>query len=374
MVNPFSDSEMIRYSRHINLPEVGIIGQEKLKKSSVLVVGAGGLGSPSLLYLAAAGIGNIGVIDDDVVEMTNLQRQIIHSSKNIGHSKVESAKLRLNELNPDISVITFNSKLNIDNALSIINKFDVIIDGTDNFSTRYLINDACEILNKPWVFGSIHKFEGQVSVFNVEDGVNYRDLFPEAPPMELAPNCAEAGVLGVLPGIIGSIQCAETIKIILEIGDILSKKLLVFNALNMTSRILKFNSNKTRDPITTLSLEAEYCMSDIEINFLEITPVEFKNRKDRGWDPFLLDVRRMDEEIIAKIEFTDMRIEHNNIPSRFLEIPRHKDLVIYCRSGVRSLAVQKFLISSGWNQNQIFNLKGGILRWSDTVDSTIKKY
>lgn len=374
MDGTLSRSEMVRYSRHLSLPQVGIEGQKKLKKSSVLVVGAGGLGSPTLLYLAAAGIGKIGIIDDDVVEMTNLQRQIIHGTENLGISKVSSAQKRLEELNPEISIIPFESRININNALDIINQFDIIVDGTDNFNTRYLINDACEILSKPWVFGSIHQFEGQVSVFNINHGLNYRDLFPEPPPLGLAPNCAEAGVFGVLPGIIGSIQSTEVIKIILEIGDILSGKLLVFNALNMSSRILKFNANVSRDTISELSPEAEYCMSNVNHLALEITPLEYKSRKDDGWQPFLLDVRRLEEELIASINGTNLRIEHTNIPLRFSEIPNDQDLVIYCRSGVRSAAVQEFLCSSGWQKNRVFNLKGGILKWADTVNPNINKY
>lgn len=374
MNEPLSDSEKVRYARHLTLPHVGVKGQQKLKNSSILVVGAGGLGSPSLLYLAAAGIGKIGIIDDDIVEITNLQRQVIHGTNRLGFSKVLSAKERLLDLNPEISITTFNSRINMGNALHIINQFDIIIDGTDNFTTRYLINDACEILGKPWIFGSIHQFEGQVSVFNLEKGLNYRDLFPEMPPIELAPNCAEAGVLGVLPGIIGSIQSTEAIKIILEIGDILSGKLLVFNALNMSSRILKFNANVSRPLVTELSPEAEYCMSNEENNALEITPLEFKNKKENGWKPFLLDVRRADEELIASISGTNLRIEHSNVSDRFSEIPKNVDLVIYCRSGVRSAAIQRLLFKSGWGKNAVFNLKGGILSWSDTIDSNVKKY
>tara|TARA_B110000881_G_C18546981_1_gene501779 strand:- start:104 stop:1228 length:1125 start_codon:yes stop_codon:yes gene_type:complete len=374
MSDELTNSEKTRYSRHLSLPQVGLEGQLKLTKSSILVVGAGGLGSPSLLYLAAAGIGHIGVIDDDVIDITNLQRQVIHNTSSVGEAKVNSAKRRLLELNPDISVTTFQSRLGIDNALDIISKFDIIIDGTDNFQTRYLINDACEILGKPWIFGSIHQFEGQVSTFNLSHGTNYRDIFPETPPAGFAPNCSEAGVLGVLPGIIGSIQATEAIKLVLDIGQPLSCKLLVFDALTMSSRILNFKANTSRVLISELSLEDEYCMSENTNEILEILPADYIARKKQGWNPFLLDVRREDEELIATINGTDLRICHVEIPSRYRELPLDRDLVIYCRSGVRSAAVQRFLSDSQWPHNNIYNLVGGILNWSNTVDPSIRKY
>tara|TARA_B100001769_G_scaffold272951_1_gene268233 strand:- start:31 stop:1149 length:1119 start_codon:yes stop_codon:yes gene_type:complete len=372
MHEELSNSELERYARHISLPQVGLEGQIKLKNSSVLVVGAGGLGSPCLLYLAAAGFGQIGIIDDDKVDVSNLQRQVIHSNANLGELKVNSAKRRLLDLNPEISVKIFNARLDIENALDLIKQFDIIIDGTDNFQTRYLINDACEILNKIWIFASIHQFEGQVSTFNVSPGLNYRDLFPKPPPLEFAPNCAEAGVLGILPGIIGSIQATEAIKIILGIGNILSGKLFLFNALSMSSRILKFEANTSRGLISELSLESEYCMSNSSSG--DITPLEYVNKiNNNGWQPFLIDVRRPDEELISKIEGTNLTIVHTEIPNRIQEIPSDRDIVIYCRSGVRSAAVQRFLLEAG-HTNTILNLKGGILNWSDTVDSTVRKY
>jgi len=373
MREELSNSELERYARHLSLPGVGLEGQQRLKNSSILVVGAGGLGSPCLLYLAAAGFGQIGIIDDDKVDVSNLQRQVIHSNANLGEPKVESAKRRLLDLNPDISVKIFNNRLNIENALDLIGQFDIIVDGTDNFQTRYLINDACEILNKTWIFASIHQFEGQVSVFNLSSGLNYRDLFPKPPPLEFAPNCAEAGVLGILPGIIGSIQATEAIKIILDIGTPLSGKLFVFNALSMTSRILKFEANKSRELVSELSLESEYCISKSSMSSGDITPAEYINRINDDWNPFLLDVRREDEESISRIEGTSLRIVHTEIPNRIQEIPSDRDIVIYCRSGVRSAAVQRFLFEAG-RTNTILNLKGGILKWSDTVDSSVIKY
>ncbi len=233
--------ERARYARHLILPEMGEEGQKKLKNSSVIVVGAGGLGSPTLLYLAAAGVGKIGIIDDDKVDITNLQRQVIHSTVAVGSLKVESAANRIRELNPEIEVVEHNTRLDVNNALELLSDWDLVIDGTDNFPTRYTINDACEILGKPWVFGSIHRFEGQVTVFNYDGGPNYRDLFPNAPPPELAPNCAEAGVLGVLPGIVGSIQSAEAIKLLLGVGDSLSGQLMVIDAKSMRTRSLQFD-------------------------------------------------------------------------------------------------------------------------------------
>ena len=234
MGEQLSQEERARYARHLILPEMGEEGQKKLKKSSVIVVGAGGLGSPTLLYLAAAGVGKIGIIDDDKVDITNLQRQVIHSTAAVGSLKVESAGNRIRELNPEIEIVEHNIRLDVSNALELLSDWDVVIDGTDNFPTRYTINDACEILGKPWIFGSIHRFEGQVTVFNFNGGPNYRDLFPNAPPSELAPNCAEAGVLGVLPGIVGSVQSAEAIKLILGIGDLLSGQLMAVSYTHLT--------------------------------------------------------------------------------------------------------------------------------------------
>ena len=248
--------EKVRYARHLILPQVGESGQKMIKSSSVLVVGAGGLGSPVLMYLAAAGVGRIGIIDDDKVDMTNLQRQIIHSTSSVGELKTESAKKRIHQINPEIVVELFDSRLTIENAEEIISKFDIIVDGTDNFATRYTISDCCEILGKPWVFGSIHRFEGQVSVFNLNGSPNYRDLFPKAPPPELAPNCAEAGVLGVLPGIVGSFQANEVLKIILKMDGILDYELLLIDTQTMNIRKLRYSMNKDREKVTELSEEA----------------------------------------------------------------------------------------------------------------------
>ena len=291
-----------------------------------------------------------------------------------------SAKRRLSDLNPEITIEAYEGRLGVGNALDLIDEFDIVIDGSDNFSTRYLINDACEILGKPWVFGSIHRFEGQVTTFNLDGGPNYRDLFPETPPMELAPNCAEAGVLGVLPGIIGSIQATEAIKIILGVGEPLSGRLLVIDALDMRMRSLSYSPTPSRATVTELSDYTIECSNPANTNggarreMLEINPVDYIERIKQGWSPFLLDVRRMDEERIVSLEGTSLRIQHNLVPQRVEEIPRDRDVVIYCRTGGRSAAVARFLIGSRSPGGHVYNLTGGIHKWSDTVDSSIIKY
>ena len=337
------------------------------------------------MYLAAAGIGKIGIIDDDVVEITNLQRQIIHSTSSIGELKVDSAKRRILQINPEINVEIYNFRLGVDNIESIVENYDIIVDGTDNFATRYTISDCCEILGKPWVFGSIHRFEGQVSVFNLNGSPNYRDLFPRAPPPELAPNCAEAGVLGVLPGMIGSFQANEVLKIVLGKGNTLDGELLLIDALSMNIRKLNYTANEKRERITKLSKEAISCVvnqgeeqsldaSQINEYMKEINPSDYVKKLEQGWDPFFLDVRGETEERIVTLPNTDLRITHTEIVSRIGEIPKNRDIVVYCRSGVRSAMVVKFLKKSGNYSNDLYNLSGGIHLWSDTVDSDIPKY
>lgn len=367
MVDSLRKDQLERYARHLVLPGVGEEGQSLMLDSSVLVIGAGGLGSPALMYLAAAGIGSIGIMDHDIVSSSNLQRQIIHSSATLGHSKVSSAASWIRDLNDDVNVVEIPEKLTQHNSLGIFEDFDVIIDGTDNFETRYLISDSSEISGKPWVFGSIHRFEGQVSTFNVGNGPNYRDLFPETPPPELAPNCSDAGVLGVLPGIVGTIQATEAIKLILGIGDILSGKLLTIDALTMKMRVLSFSKDNNR-------IRASKLEKKTESTFSEILPVEFFEKKASGWEPYLLDVRRSHEEAISSIPGTDSRIMHMEVPSRLRELPKEKEIVIYCRSGQRSALVARLLSESGWSPDRVFNLIGGINRWSEEVDHTINKY
>ena len=367
MFDKLRKDQLERYARHLVLPGVGEEGQALMLDSSVLVIGAGGLGSPALMYLAAAGIGSIGIMDHDIVSSSNLQRQIIHSNATLGHSKVSSAASWIRNLNEDVNIVEIPEKLTRHNSLGIFEDFDVIIDGTDNFETRYLISDSSEISGKPWVFGSIHRFEGQVSTFNVEKGPNYRDLFPKTPPPELAPNCSEAGVLGVLPGIVGTIQATEAIKLILGIGDILSGKLLTIDALTMKMKILSFSKDNNR-------IRASKLDKTTESTFSEILPVEFFERKASGWEPYLLDVRRSHEEAISSISGTDSRIMHLEVPSRLRELPKEKEIVVYCRSGQRSALVARLLSESGWSPDRVFNLVGGINRWSEEVDHSILKY
>ena len=375
-----SNEQSVRYARHLTLPEVGPEGQRLISEASILVVGAGGLGSPALLYLAAAGIGRIGVIDDDTVDLSNLERQVLHGTAAIGEAKVASAERRLGDLNPAVAVEAHETRLVAGNALEVIGGYDLVIDGSDNFPTRYLISDACEILGKPWVFGSIHRFEGQVTTFNLDGGPNYRDLFPEAPPAELAPNCAEAGVLGVLPGIVGSIQATEAIKVILRVGEPLSGRLLVIDTLGMGIRSLSYSHDPSRATVTELSDYPIECSSEADKveetqhGMLEIGPIEYVERVGRGWSPFLLDVRRMDEERIVSLEGTSLRIQHNSVPQRADEVPSDRDVVVYCRTGGRSAAGARFLVASRNPEGRVYNLTGGIHEWSDTVDSSIIKY
>ena len=374
-----SDEQATRYARHLALPEVGPEGQRLLGEASILVVGAGGLGSPALLYLAAAGIGVIGIIDDDSVDISNLQRQVLHDTSSVGNAKAASAKRRLSELNPEITVEAYETRLCVENALDLIGGYDVVIDGSDNFPTRYLIGDACEILGKPWVFGSIHRFEGQVATFNLDGSPNYRDLFPETPPPELAPNCAEAGVLGVLPGIVGSIQATEAIKIILGIGEPLSGRLLVIDTLGMGMRSLSYSHDPSRPTVTELSDSASECSNPADAiegssRMLEIAHADYVERVGSGWDPFLLDVRRADEERLVSLEGTSLRIQHNSVPQRSDEIPSDRDVVVYCRTGGRSAAVARYLVTSRDSNGHVYNLYGGIHEWSDTVDSSVIKY
>ncbi|HHZ74290.1 MAG TPA: molybdopterin-synthase adenylyltransferase MoeB [Candidatus Poseidoniales archaeon] len=374
-----------RYARHLILPDVGIEGQQKLKDASICVIGAGGLGSPALLYLAAAGIGRIGIVDDDIVDLTNLQRQIIHSNAAIGESKAESAARRISELNPEITVEIHNCRLGIENALEILAEYHVIVDGVDNIPTRYIISDACEILGKPWVYGSIFRFEGQTSLFNHLGGPNYRDLFPDPPPPEAVPSCAEAGVLGVLPGVIGSIQATEALKVILGIGETLSGKLLIYDAKNIDFQTLRVGDLPAREPVTKLTLLDAYCeakpatnsgpsTSDFPSEGLgSIRPDEFVEKLNEGWEPYFLDVRGANEADIISLPGTDGRIEILALMSRVDELPKDRDIVVYCRTGARSLTATHVIKNAGFS-HAILNLSGGVHAWSDLLDSTIPKY
>ena len=383
-----------RYARHISLPQIGLEGQKTISDSKVLVIGAGGLGSPVILYLAAAGVGKIGIIDFDNVDISNLQRQVIHSTSEVGQNKAESAKMRVTALNPEVEVEIWKDRLTPENGMEIFGGgWDIIVDGTDNLPTRYLIDDLCCILNIPWVYGSIYRFEGQVSVFNLNDGPNYRDLFPEAPPSESIPSCAEGGVLGVLPGVIGSIQATEAIKAITGVGSILSGKLLIYDAENMDFNRLNFQKSDDRIIIQDLSLAMEmfvdegWCQSGLQQNdreiqelssteqnsmFQNITPAECVKRRNEGWTPFLLDVRSDLEYEQVRISFTDMQIAHDEVLSIASSLPKDRDILLLCRSGMRSQIAALFLIDSGFDGSKLFNIEGGILSWSQTSPADIE--
>jgi adenylyltransferase/sulfurtransferase len=377
-----SKEEILRYSRHLIMPEVGMEGQLKLKKAQVLLIGAGGLGAPLGLYLAAAGVGRLGIVDFDVVDFTNLQRQITFSTKDVGHKKAEAARERLSAMNPDIQIDTFDTRLTSENALDLFKDFDIIVDGTDNFPTRYLVNDACILLGKPNVYGSIFRFEGQVTVFGAPAGPCYRCLYPEPPPPGLVPSCAEGGVLGVLPGIVGSLQAMETIKLILGVGESLAGRLLLFDALAMRFRELKVRQNPAcpicgeNRTITKLIDYEEFCgirgeeAPAVTTGIPEITPRELKTRLDRGDDLFILDVREPHEYQICNIH--GHLIPLGDLPKRVSELDSSREIVAHCRSGKRSADAVEFLQKAGFKK--IWNLKGGILAWSDEVDPSVPKY
>ena len=377
-----SKDEVLRYSRHLIMPEVGMEGQLKLKQARVLLIGTGGLGAPLGLYLAAAGVGRLGLVDFDVVDFTNLQRQVTFSTADVGWPKLVAAKERLAALNPEIQIDTFNARLTSDNALELLRDFDIVVDGTDNFPTRYLVNDACVLLNKPNVYGSIFRFEGQATVFGMPGGPCYRCLYPEPPPPGLVPSCAEGGVLGVLPGIVGSIQAMETIKLILGRGDALVGRLLLFDALAMRFRELKLRKNPDcplcgeRRTITKLIDYEEFCgirgaeAPAATAQVPEVTPRELKARLDRGDDVFILDVREPHEYQICNLR--GHLIPLGDLPKRVHELDSSREIVAHCRSGKRSAEAVDFLRKAGFRK--VWNLKGGILAWSDEVDPSLPKY
>ena len=380
-MNPLDRDEIARYSRHLILEEVGMEGQTKLKNSSVLCVGTGGLGSPLLLYLAAAGVGRIGIVDFDVVDTSNLQRQIIHGTSTVGQRKVVSAKARIHDLNPHVQVDVYEEPLSSENAIRICQPYDVVVDGTDNFPTRYLVNDACVILGKPNVYGSIFKFEGQASVFNYQDGPNYRDLYPEPPPPGLVPSCAEGGVLGVLPGLIGTIQATETIKILLGKGTTLSGRLLLFDAMNMKFRELRLRRDPDAKPITTLIDYDQFCgvpkregsreeTPTMSGSFDRLTVTEIKQKLDGGWKPFVLDVRGQSEWNIVNIG-ADALIPHTEVGARLAEVPRDRDILVHCKLGGRSSQACQVLAANGY---RVTNMEGGITAWAQQVDPKLPTY
>lgn len=385
MLPQLSNDEVLRYSRHLLIPEVGLEGQQKLKASSVLVIGTGGLGSPVAMYLAAAGVGRIGLVDYDVVDFSNLQRQVIHGTSQIGNLKVESARQRLLDINPDIEVLTYNEPFTSANALRIAEGYDLIIDGTDNFPTRYLVNDVCVKLGIPNVYGSIFRFDGQVSVFNAgEDAPCYRCLFPEPPPPGLVPSCAEGGVLGVLPGIIGSLQAAEGLKLLLGIGETLSGKLLLFNALDMRFDFVKLRKNpdcavcgKPHDQIELIDYE-EFCgvpaHDHDEVNMdaqYEIGPKQLAEQLNNGNKPRIIDVREPHELNISRIEGAEL-IPLGQLAARLSELDTADEFVIMCRTGGRSARAVQLMLSAGFRK--VKNLTGGINAWVREVDRTQPLY
>jgi adenylyltransferase/sulfurtransferase len=379
-----TNDEVKRYSRHLIMPEVGLDGQRKLKAAKVLCIGAGGLGSPVALYLAAAGVGTIGIVDFDVVDFSNLQRQIIHGTPDVGRSKLASAKDRLNAINPGVNVVTHDTALSSKNALELFAPYDVIVDGTDNFPTRYLVNDACVLLGKPNAYGSIFRFEGQASVFATKEGPCYRCLYPEPPPPGLVPSCAEGGVLGVLPGIIGVIQATEAVKLIMGIGEPLIGRFLIYDALRMKFRELKLRKDPdcpvcgTHPTVTELIDYEQFCgvlpaaPEPTTVNTAtEISAVELKQRLDRGDHLTIVDVREPNEYQINRIAGS-MLIPLGDIPKRFNELDPDEEIVVQCKVGGRSAKAADFLRSVGFKR--VLNLKGGILDWIDKVDPSQPKY
>ncbi|MCW6053638.1 molybdopterin-synthase adenylyltransferase MoeB [Microcoleus sp. A2-C5] len=390
MLNPNLDEiqlnkqEYERYSRHLILPEVGLEGQKRLKAASVLCIGTGGLGSPLLLYLAAAGVGRIGIVDFDVVDHSNLQRQVIHGTSWVGKPKIESAKNRILEINPFCQVDLYNTHVSSENAIGIATPYDIIIDGTDNFPTRYLMNDVAVLLNKPNIYGSIFRFEGQATVFNYQGGPNYRDLYPEPPPPGMVPSCAEGGVLGVLCGIIGSIQATEAIKIILGQGTTLSGRLLLYNALEMTFRELKLRPNPVRPVIEKLIDYEQFCgipqakaqEAQEQQQISEMTVTELKKLIDSGAKDFvLLDVRNPNEYQIAQIPGSVLvplpDIEHGEGVAKVKELLNGHRLIAHCKMGGRSAKALGILKEAGIEG---INVKGGINAWSQEVDSSVPQY
>lgn len=384
-MSKLTQEELVRYSRHLVLENFGLLNQEKLKASRVLVIGAGGLGCPALLYLAAVGIGTIGIVDFDTVARSNLQRQILFSIDDLGNNKALAARQRLHKLNPLINLHTYPERLTTNNVMEIAKNYDVILDGTDNFQTRYLINDACVLLNKPFVYASILKFEGQISSFNIllpsgGYSANYRDLFPEPPDVSAVPNCEHAGVLGVLPGMIGSMQALESIKLITGVGEPLINKLLLFDSLTLQQTIIGIRSNGARNGITRLIDYDEFCGINEKKNkpleakqksMKEVTVQELKALKDRGADFQLIDVREPHEYDICHLD--GQLIPQGEIPASVDKISKDKQVIIHCRSGARSGNMVQWLEKNHGFTN-LYNLKGGILAWAHEIDPDMPTY
>ena len=380
-----SNDEILRYSRHLIIPEVGMEGQRKLKAARVLAIGAGGLGAPIALYLAAAGVGTLGIVDFDVVDFTNLQRQVIHGTSDVGRSKLASAEETIREINPNVRVVPYAAKLSSENALEIFRDYDLVVDGTDNFPTRYLVNDACVLSGIPNVYASIFRFEGQASVLALRDGPCYRCWYPEPPPPGLVPSCAEGGVLGVLPGIMGTLQAMEAIKLILGIGQPLKNRVLLFDALQMRFRELKLRKspdcpicgpNRTIHELIDYQefcgiRGAESAPQAADDTMQTVTPSELKQELDSGKNVFILDVREPHEYQICCLEGATL-IPLGQVPARLEELNREHDIVVMCRSGARSGKAAQYLAKQGFPK--VRNLSGGILAWSDEVDPSVPKY
>jgi len=376
--------EIARYSRHLILDEVGMEGQRRLKDAKVLCIGTGGLGSPLLMYLAAAGVGRIGIVDFDVVDASNLQRQVLHGTSTVGVAKVQSAAQRIADINPNVQVDLYEEALTSENALRIFEPYDVVVDGTDNFPTRYLVNDACVILGKPNVYGSIFKFEGQASVFNYKGGPNYRDLYPEPPPPGLVPSCAEGGVLGILPGVIGCIQATETLKILLERGDTLSGRLLLYDAMAMRFRELKLRKDPSLGAITELIDYQQFCgvpandhdESQVTADepFQRIDVLAARDRLAGGWKPYVLDVRGANEAEIVKFTWADRLQPHGEVRAIADDLPRDRDILVHCKMGGRSAKACTALAEAGFASDRLFNLDGGIVGWAEQIDPSMPSY
>ena len=377
-----SNDEIARYSRHLIMPEVALDGQKKLKAAKVLTVGTGGLGSPLALYLAAAGIGTIGIVDFDVVDESNLQRQIIHGTSDVGRPKVESARDKIKDINPNVEVVVHEEALTSENALEIFADYDVIVDGTDNFPTRYLVNDACVLLGKPNVYGSIFRFEGQASVFWAEEGPCYRCLYPEPPPPGLVPSCAEGGVLGILPGAIGVVQATEAVKLILGIGEPLIGRLMLYDALGMSFREMKLRKDPGcpicgENPTVTELIDYEEFCGIPQANAVaqengvpEITVQELKQKMDDGEDINVLDVREPHEYEVANIGVKLVPL--GELPRRLAEFDHNENFAIHCKTGGRSAKAVKLLQDAGFGN--VYNVKGGITAWSEEIDPSVPKY
>ena len=377
-----SNEEIARYSRHLIMPEVALDGQKKLKSARVLTIGAGGLGSPLALYLAAAGVGTLGIVDFDVVDESNLQRQIIHGTSDVGRPKMESARDRIMDINPNVHVEAYEEALSSENALEIFKDFDIVVDGTDNFPTRYLVNDACVLLKKPNVYGSIFRFEGQASVFYAEEGPCYRCLYPEPPPPGLVPSCAEGGVLGILPGAIGTIQATETVKLILGIGEPLIGRLLLYDALDMRFREMKLHKDPScpvcgeNPTVTELIDYQEFCgipqanAQAAADEVPEISVQELKKKLDNGGEVSVLDVREPHEYEVANIGAR--LIPLGELPERLIELDKDETFAIHCKTGGRSASAVKLLQEAGFEN--VYNVKGGITAWSEEIDPSVPKY